>query len=160
MDAWLARFSKATIATVAIVGGIIFIVLSDPPHTVCDSQKELVKSSQQRFLFLDPKKKLIKTTQYEVLRDHCKGTNSPGGCYELFQEIKNLLQDLRSVPAECKQSVSTQAEFRKALWETAELLARLAWGEKPPTSYHAKFGWLDVADVTLFCQIRRHLSDV
>jgi hypothetical protein len=33
----------------------------------------------------------------------------------------------------------------------------LAWGETPPTAYHAKFGWLDTADVSLYCGLKTRI---
>ncbi|MBX3021469.1 MAG: hypothetical protein KF799_07290 [Bdellovibrionales bacterium] len=158
MDRWLAQFSKNTIAFVAIVGGILFIVLTSPPHSVCDSQIEVIKEAQKAFLYTDPKSKLVKTTKYQTLRDRCKATNNPGGCYELFQNMKVLLQDLSAVPSECGSAVGGVTEVNRALWETAELLVRLAWGEKPPASYHQKFGWLDAADINLFCKLKARIT--
>jgi hypothetical protein len=38
-----------------------------------------------------------------------------------------------------------------------ELLLRVAWGTKPPDAYHAKFGWLDTADISLFCKLKTRI---
>lgn len=160
MDKWLAQFSKNTIAFVAIVGGILFIVLSEPPHSVCDAQISVIQEAQNSFLYKDPQSKVVQTTKYERLRDRCKVTNNPGGCYEFFQEMKKLLQDFSTVSSECAGKVGGVSEINKALWETSELLVRLAWGEKPPASYHAKFGWLDAADINLFCKLKTRISYV
>ena len=27
-------------------------------------------------------------------------------------------------------------------------------GEKPPAAYHSKFGWLDTADISLYCKLK------
>lgn len=161
MDKWLAQFSKTTIAFCAIVGGILFIVLSDPPHTVCQSQIEVLKESQKHFLYKDPpKSKVIKTTKYTTQYNRCEGSKSPGGCYEFFQSIKVLLDDLQTVPSDCGAAVGEVSEVRKALWSTVELLVRLAWGEKPPAAYHAKFGWLDNADINLFCKLKVRITQM
>lgn len=154
MDAILRIIPKNLIAFVAIVGGILFIVLSQPPHTICDSQLEVIQKAQQRFLYKDPKSKKIKTTKYETLYEHCKVTNNPGGCYELFQEMKTLLYDLSTLSSECAVPLGAVAEHKKAIWEVEELLIKLAWGETPPTAYHAKFGWLEIADVSLYCSLK------
>jgi hypothetical protein len=145
---------KGVIAFLAIVGGIAYIIISSPPHTVCDSQIEVFRKTQQSFLFLNPKKKGIKTTKYEILRDNCKATNNPGGCYELFQELKTMNRDLETLPKECSSAVGSVTEVKRAIWESAELMVALAWGEKPPSTYYSKFGWLDRADISLFCSLK------
>lgn len=151
----LSSFSKNTLAFLAISGGILFIVLSQPPHSICDSQLTVIRDSQKHFLYKDPpKSKVIKTTKYETQRDRCRSTNSPGGCYELFHNTKILLEDLNSLTNECGTPAAGIPEVKRALWETVELLTELAWGEKPPVSYNAKYGWLDTADVTLFCKLK------
>jgi hypothetical protein len=157
MDKFLATVPKNLLATAAILGGTLFIIFSDPPHTVCESQLGVLKENQKNFLYLDPKSKIAKVTKYERMRDHCKGTNSPGGCYELFQDIRMLLQDLGTVPSDCLSRAGAIPQVRKAIWETAELLVKLAWGSTPPAAYYAKFGWLDTADISLFCRLKNRI---
>ncbi len=154
MDRLLTLIPRNLIAFVAIVAGILFVVLSDPPHSVCDSQLEVLRESQKHFLYRDPKQAKILTTKYERMRNHCKLTNDPGGCYELFLEMKRLLNDFNTVSGDCGSAAGSVAEHKKALWETVELLVRFAWGEKAPEAYHAKFGWLDKADMSLFCNLK------
>ncbi len=93
-------------------------------------------------------------TKYQSLADRCKRSNNPGGCYELFSGIKTLLTDLESLTRECGSSAGNNPEVKAAIKDTLELIVRLAWGEKPPASYHAKFSWLDAADISLFCKLR------
>lgn len=160
MDRILNSVPKAMLVFLLIAGGILFIVISDPPHSVCDSQMEAVIKMQAGFLKKDPKSKTILTTKYERLRDQCKLTNNPGGCYELFQELKTMIHDLATVPAECTSRIGSVPEFKKAMWESVELVIQLAWGEKPPESYNAKFGWLETADMSLYCQLKNRIVGV
>lgn len=160
MDRWLAIIPKGLLLVLVVGGGILFIVLSDPPHTVCESQLEIFRQNQKRFLFLDPKKEKIVTTRYQRLVEHCKVTNDPGGCFELFSEMRTLIRDIQAVPSDCLSRAGDIAEVKKAVWEVEELLPKLAWGEKPPTTYHDKFGWLDTADVSLFCSLKRQISSI
>lgn len=161
MDRWLTLIPKNILATVAILGGIFVIVLAQPPRGVCDAQIETVKKAQRFFLWREkPNSEVLKTTKYEYLRGRCKATNDPGGCYELFRGIKMLLQDMDVLSEACGPAAGSVGEIKKALWETTELLVRLAWGEKPPASYNAKFGWLDVADITLYCKLKARVGAV
>lgn len=154
MDRILSIIPRNMIAFAAIIAGILFVVLSDPPHTICDSQLEVVRESQKSFLYRDPKQQKITTTRYERLRNHCKLTNDQGGCYELFLDIKRLLHDFNTFSSECAVAAGEVPEHKKLLWETIEILIRVAWGEKPPEAYHGKFGWLDKADMSLFCNLK------
>lgn len=154
-DQWLKSLSKTTLAALAIGLGIGFILLSDPPHTVCDSQLEVFRKSQAGVLFPPTDQKAIKTSQIERGVTDCKATNAPGGCYRLFLDLRKLLSDLGSVPEECRGSVSDITEVRKAIWNNLDLLIRIAWGAKPPQTYLDKYNWLDPADLSLFCSLKR-----
>lgn len=160
MDKFLAQFSKNALAVMAIGGGILFIIFSDPPKTVCHAQIAVIKEAQKNFLYPDATVKIATTTKYKTQLDRCKGSNNPGGCYEFFQNIRKLLEDFNAVSSECGSAIGKVTEVNKALWEPAELLVRLAWGEKPPPSYNQKFGWLDAADINLFCKLKTRLSYV
>lgn len=134
----------------------MFIVLSDPPHTKCDSQVEAFKQSQIGFLYPNPKIKSEKTSQYKKLITQCKIANSPGGCYEFFMRMKQfLLQIRKTISDECNSDLANVSPVERAVWESAGLMTQLAWGEKPPETYYQKFGWLDTADISLFCSLKR-----
>lgn len=154
MQQILSLFPKGFLAFIVILGGIFFIILTDPPKSICEAQIEVFKNAQARFLFKDPNSKVEKTTQFERLFEHCKITNKPGGCLELFQLTKRMLDDLSAVPRECRDDVASLSEVKKVITYISELLVRLAWGSAPPQTYAQKFGWLDVADMSLFCQLK------
>ena len=161
MDKYLAMIPKAMLVAFALIGGVVFIVLSDPPVTVCGSQLEKVKSLQTNFLYKDekyPKSKNIKTTKFQYLHGQCANSNDPGGCYELFSQMRILLQDLSAFTDECSATAASEKAIDRALWETLELMVRLAWGESAPTSFSAKFGWLDTADLSLFCELKKRVQ--
>jgi len=158
MNGGWKSLSKGMIAFLAIAGGILFIILNEPPHSVCDSQVEVFRKSQERFLFLNKKAKAIKTTRYEELRDLCKNSNNPGGCYEYFQEMRTLLADLANFTGECASTSGKIREVKRALWETSELMVRAAWGDSPPAMYSAKFAWLDVADMSFYCKLKARIE--
>jgi hypothetical protein len=146
---------KGLLAFLVLFGGILFIVLSDPPKTVCDAQIDLFKKSQNTFLYANEKSKALKkTTQFGRLFENCKATNDPGGCLQLFQLTKKMLDDLASVPRECRSKVAGLNETKNVINYVLELIVRLAWGEKPPQTYGQKMGWIDVADISLYCQLK------
>lgn len=154
MKSFFSFLPKGVLAFLAILGGILFIIFADPPKSVCDAQVEVFKSNQLRFLYKNPQSKIEQTTKFERLFEHCKMTNNPGGCLELFQLTKRMLDDLNAVPSECRSEVASLGEPKKVITYIAELLVRLAWGSQPPSTYAQKMGWLDVADMSLFCGLK------
>ena len=97
MDRWLAQIPKFWLIVGSLTIGILFIVLSDPPKSVCDAQLDLFRKNQKDFLYLDPKNEVIKTTGFQREFERCQSTNTPGGCYELFEKTRKFLTDVESV---------------------------------------------------------------
>lgn len=159
IENWLATASRNTVAVVAIGVGILLIILFNPPTTVCDTQFEMFQKLQKGFLFVgDADRKTKKLPSFGQLYEYCKQGTSPGACYELFAQLRTLLRDLDTVPAACSSAVGGSDQVREALWKSVELIVRLAWGDKPPGSVAEKFGWLDTADLALFCGLRQHIT--
>ena len=49
------KLPKTLLAILLIGGGIVFILLNDPPHTFCDAQVEHFKRVQRGILYKNPK---------------------------------------------------------------------------------------------------------
>ncbi|MGE0764580.1 MAG: hypothetical protein AB7N80_14995 [Bdellovibrionales bacterium] len=158
LDRWLATLSRGTLATLAISAGILFIIFSDPPHTVCQAQLNFLRDQQKGFLFADPgNKKLARGASFQQMAEYCQRGDGPGACYELFAKMRVLVRDLQSVPAECASQAAAIDEVKAALWGTAKFMTKTAWGKVPPVAYQDKFGWLDVADIALFCGLKAQI---
>lgn len=158
LDSFLASIPKNILVFSVLAGGVLLIILMNPPHTFCDSQAEAFKNDHKDFLFLDSSKSLRTTTNYELKRDKCRGSNSPGGCLELFYSLNLFIQDLKAVSSECRSKIGGMTEVRRALWEALDLMVKLSWGSQPPSSYQDKFRWMDDADRSLFCEIKAAIS--
>ncbi|MCA9780719.1 MAG: hypothetical protein KC800_28550, partial [Candidatus Eremiobacteraeota bacterium] len=117
MIEWFNALPKTVFVTIVLTAGVLFIVISDPPKTVCDSQLSKFKDATKDLLTLDPiKRPLQKSTRFRTLLDSCKATNSAGGCYELFLSMKRLLKDTRNVSPECLGKLGAYEEFKSSLW--------------------------------------------
>ncbi|MBX7232674.1 MAG: hypothetical protein K1X29_11370 [Bdellovibrionales bacterium] len=154
MPNFLMQFPKSVIVFVIISIGILFILFSNPPYTICDSQLNTLKATQNVFIYPQDTHHIKKKSEYEKLIKQCKITNSPGGCYELFYRLKILLKDLNAIPSECHEKVGDEDAIKKAIWESLELMVKIAWSTKPPASYYEKFNWLEPTDILLYCQLR------
>ena len=158
MKQFLLSLPKATIVFLALAVGTLLIVASDPPKTICDAQKEKVTEELAPILApakLDGLKSSI--TKYQRLMTHCQSTNSPGGCFELFAQVRKVLAIVASSDQSCQSEIGSISSLKKSLWQTSELMVRIAWGTEPPKSYYEKMGWLQYADMNLFCQVKKKL---
>ncbi len=154
MNDFFNQLSKGTLAALVIGAGILFLLIYDPPRSVCDIQVDTFRQSQDRFLYPQKKGVVEMRPEFDRLIDHCRGTNSPGGCYEFFLQMRTMVADMNKVSRECRSRVGRVRNLKTRVLDSLELLVRLAWGESPPASYTQKFGWLDAADMSLFCSLR------
>ena len=118
------------------------------------------RSCSKDFLFLDSTKPNKKESRYTKLIETCKSTNSAGGCYELFLNLKRVLKDVQTVSPECYGKLSSSTEFSGAVWGSLDLLAQLSWGVAPPKSASEKAGWFDSSDLNLYCELKKTAVNV
>ncbi len=136
-----------------IVGGLAFIILSDPPRTQCDAEIEAFQMGTVGFLYVHPKA-TVKTVRYFEMLENCKKGNGPGGCLELFAGMKKVLRELSSVTPACLEKIGELPAIRGSLAPTIDLMAKLAWGAQPPAHPNLKIGFFDPGDLNLFCLLK------
>ncbi len=154
MDNFLNSLPRAVLVAGALMIGLVFLLLTNPPHTACDSQYEIFKDAQTPFLYKDPKKKFMDETALQSSMNVCQVRPMPGTCYQFFDGLKNLINDVKTVSRECRSEVLAKPEISNALFDSLSLIFNLAWGEKPPESYLDKMGWLDTVHKSTFCEIQ------
>ncbi len=145
---------RPLLIVLVLLGGIGFFFLAQPPHSICNSQLEVLKETQKGAIFPSLNKNIQKPALYSRLVDNCKMGNSPGACYELFSVLKKLIRDLNGTQVECLQPFGEVEEVKKALREGLRLMVQLAWGDKPPEKGMEKFGWFEASDIALFCNLK------
>ena len=155
MNKLLVALPRWLFVILALSVGLVLIILFDPPHSKCDSQFDLFKSSQAQFLFTDPKAKFQKRTGYDKAFESCKQGNSPGACHDLFQGMKAVVRQIEGASSDCHEDLVQRAPVQTALTEVLSLTVRLAWGETPPESAYTRLGWLDTSHMALFCELKR-----
>ncbi len=150
----LDQIPRPILVFLVLTAGIFLFFIIKTPHTVCDSQFEVFQESQAGNIY--PRK--IKTAEraaiYPRLVNECKIGNSSGACFELFKLLRKLILDLKAAPAQCLVEFGAKPEVKKALFESTRLLVQLAWGDRPPENSTNKFSWLEISDLSLFCQLK------
>ena len=164
LDRWLATASRSTLAFIAIAAGIIFIVLSNPPQTICDQQVAAFEQNQKEFLFtpapqVEPGETPTGARRgraYSQLYSLCRANSGPGGCYELFASLHRMIRALNAATSDCEEKMGEVGQVRRVLWSSVDFMVRAAWGSKPPAMVDRR-GWLDTADVALYCQMKQKI---
>ena len=160
MIQWLLSLPRKVLVTLVITVAIIFIILQDPPHTICRTQIDNFKSRQMGIIYKDPKIKNRKEPLMDVLINECKTYSSPGSCYGLFAKVRVFINDFSTVSQDCYENFSTLSEVRKTLFNIYDLMIRLAWGEAPSEVDYDKLNWLSIADVAVFCSVKESALDI
>jgi hypothetical protein len=137
--------------------GIIFFVVNDPLRDECEVQSTLFK--KKMLGLTDPVRtagKKIQFPQIEYWRDRCKEGNSEGSCEDYFTGLRTMVTELRVVSDKCQIQLSEQNEkFTKIISEGLQIMALVAWGEKPPAGPGERLGWLTTTHLQTFCYLKR-----
>ncbi|MDE0119311.1 MAG: hypothetical protein OXM55_04795 [Bdellovibrionales bacterium] len=157
MVQWLLSLPKNIFVIVVLGVAILFIVVQDPPHTICRTQINNFKSQQTGILYKDPKIKTRVKPLINVLIENCKKYNTPGSCYGLFSRTKKLIKGFKVVSRDCRESFANLGAVKKALFGVYGLIIRIAWGDTPPVAHQDKLNWLSDIDVSLFCLIKEEI---
>ena len=150
----LYKLPKAVIASLVIGGAIFFIILNDPPHTLCDTQLEHFKSLQKGITYKDNKDFHKEKALLNRKKESCEKENRPGSCYEYFAYLKRLLKNFQVLSPECEAIIFAETPIKKALKSALTLITALAWREEVLTGRVSKYNWLSRSDMYLFCDIK------
>lgn len=149
--------SQSALVFLGLMGGLIAILIINPLHTACNSQLNELIREHTPFFILDKSVKFQEKTEYQRSFESCQNTNSPGGCLNLFNEVKKLVGALQAVPSDCSSQICRQNAFNQPLWNTIDLIIRIGWGDQPPENVHERSKWLSYSHFLLFCQIKKLL---
>lgn len=153
---WYQLQPQWFIAMLIILMTILLLLLLDPPHSACQSQLQLLRDSQQAFLFGVKSRLSPSTPRIQESNLRCRLGNSQGACHEWFEGYRALIADLTKIPQECESEAITISAVRLALIKGLELMSQLAWGgSKPPESYLTKYNWFESPDISVFCGLKQ-----
>ena len=152
----IEKLPKGFIVLAVLLVGILFVILANPPHRLCNSKLEMLQELQKGRIFPSKGKVLARPPRVSREIEGCKLGNSPGACFELFSTLRGLSRDLHTMPIECAEDVQGVGEVRHALKEGLSLLVQIAWGDVPPERGVGivRQGWLEASDLALFCDLK------
>lgn len=143
---------------VAIVAGLVLIISSDPPKSLCDAEVHQFKMGVRGFLYPNRDLKIYKGRYFEEFKT-CQAGYSPGACIGLFDGIRKMLDVSMALSPKCLGQFGEEPIVREALFSTVDLMIRMAWGPTaPPATPAMRSGWLNPSDVHLYCRIKNRIS--
>lgn len=154
MENFFASLPKPAVAILAIAGALIFFVLYDPPHTICDVQSGNLKEELKGQLFPGTVKKNKIPPLILKAQESCQLGNSPGSCFEYFAILQKMAKSIQNYSSECKSEFASIPEVKKAMKEGITLMAMMAWGSHPPEPGPLRFGWFQDSELALFCRLK------
>lgn len=156
MENFFKSLPKPVLAIIAIVVVLIFLMLNDPPHTVCDVQKENFKEDLKGLVFQTVSKDKDKHKLPPIIvraQESCQLGNSAGSCFEYFSILKKMARGISNYSSECRNDLASIPEVEKGLKEGVILMAKMAWGSRPPDPGLNRVGWMQESELVLFCQL-------
>jgi hypothetical protein len=154
MEKFFNSLPKPVLVILVLVAAIIFFMVANPPHTVCDTQVEALQESLQGTLFPIKSGKNMLPPNLSKAKEVCQLGNSAGSCYEYFSLLRKIAGEVAKSSSECTTKIFEVPEVQLALNNGIELMARIAWGNQPPEPGVSRFGWLQEGDLAVFCRLR------
>ncbi len=157
MENFFKSLPKPVLAILAIVATLVFFMLNDPPHTICDVQKGNLKEDLKGLVFptvSNDKEKHKLPAIIDRAQEGCQQGNSAGSCFEYFSILKKMARGILNYSSECRNDLASISEVKKALREGVILMAKMAWGSRPPDPGLGRVGWMQESELVLFCQLK------
>ena len=159
MENYLKQIPKPLLAVTILSIGIAVIYFSNPPRSICDTERDAFQETLKGELYPEriDKKKGRLPPQILGSRRLCKQGNSGGACYEYFNMLRNISQEIKRQTTECYATIIEAPGVLPSLKEGLFLMTQLAWGEQPPEDNTKN--WFSRADLSAFCSIKDILKD-
>ena len=149
---------KPLLAVFAIAVALIIFMFNDPPHSVCDVQKDNLKEDLKGQVFASVVDKHKLPPMLGRAQESCQQGNSAGSCFEYFSILKKVARNIQNYSSECRTELSSTSEIKKAMTDGITLMGLMSWGSKPPDPGLARVGWMQESELVLFCQLKNVYS--
>lgn len=154
MENFINSLPKPVLAILVISAALIFFMLNDPPHTVCQVQVENLRESLKGQVFPVVVNKNTLPPVIVRAQEACRQGNSSGSCLEYFGILRKAARDVKNYSSECRVELVEIPEVRRSFYEGVILLTKMAWGSSAPEPGMARFGWLQESEIGLFCLLK------
>ena len=142
----LNQIPKALLVSLILIGGIFYMLFTDPPYRFCDAQVSNFEGKNSI-----PKV----TSSYDL----CKEEARPGSCYDYFFYLGKLFKDLELVSPECISEIFVENNLKSVFEQALTLMTALAFDEKILSGGASRLSWLDRSSLNLFCRIKKEYEN-
>lgn len=154
-EQFLQTLPRPVLVLGAIMIGVVVIMVMNPPHTICDTQKDQSNESLAGITRPMKVQKQTMPAKIEKALEKCYKGSTPGACYDYFQILRGLAKQVMGTTSECRSEVYSISDIQTRLQEGVANMALLAWGDKPPEAgAFARFGPLQESELALFCYLK------
>lgn len=156
MNDLLAKIPKPVLVALVLVVGLVFIVLNDPLKDECEVQAKKFDRNTKGLLFSTKVKNKIQFAKLPGLKDICRQGNSLGACSDYLEGLRQVANELKFMNDNCKVKYAQENEgFLSQISSALQVMALVAWGERPPTGPAERAGWLAEPDIKSFCNLKK-----
>lgn len=150
------KIPKPLLVIVVLVLSIVLFVYNDPLRDECEVQTSIFEKKTQGLLTAVRKSGKVQYPLINYWRDRCKVGNSIGSCDDYFEGLRTVTKELREVKDSCQIKYFEQNEnLLEQILQALQIMALVAWGEKPPPGIAERTGWLNEAQVRTFCYLKK-----
>lgn len=142
-----------------MVLAIVLFVYNDPLKDECEVQASIFEKKMQGLITsVRTKTKKTQFAKIDYWRDRCKEGNSIGSCSDYFEGLRLFTQELRNMNDNCQIKYSIDNDrFIAKITEGIQIMALVAWGEKPPVGLADRLGWLNESNARTYCYLKKTL---
>lgn len=101
----LKQLPKPVLAGLAIFVAIVLLFILKPPYTICDAQKENIRTNMAGVLFPTKMGKDMIPGRVHKAMEVCLFGNSGGACYEYFDILRKAARSVKAASQECTASL-------------------------------------------------------
>ena len=162
LDQFIARVPKPILVIGVLVIALILIVLSNPLKDECDVKTDIfLKEMRGIITSVKVKKNKTQFAKLNFWKDRCREGNTAGACEEYFNGLSKLTTALSVFPDQCQLKFIEENEaFPKYILDGIQVMALVAWGERPPSGPSERLGWLTEAHLKTFCRLKKTFANL
>lgn len=153
----IQKAPKPLLVIIVLCAAIALFVYNDPLKNECEVQASVFDKRTSGLL---TKTMIGNKTQFAQIKNYlsvrCKEGNSMGACYEYLEALRVVVRELRSMSDKCQIEYGVNHEnFLPQISNALQIIALVAWGEKPPAGLKERLGWLEPAQIKTFCYLKQ-----
>lgn len=150
------KIPKPVLVIGIMVLSVILFVYNDPLRDECEVQSSIFEKKTRGLVSPVKINGKIQFPQLNYWRDRCKEGNSIGSCNDYFEGLRTMSKELRQLNDTCQFKYLGQNEsLTYQISQAVQIMALVAWGDKPPIGIAERVGWFNETHIRTFCYLKR-----